>query len=503
MSGSLPIKCYLSVDGSESNEIRRFTLDSEVVGNFTYLMEKIRAIYPQLLRENFHVMYIDEENDKVTISSDDELVSALMFANRQDKEPFRVFIQLAKVSGKRCSSTSGEPQGNNQGDLHIGVTCDGCQGAIKGFRYKCLQCPDYDLCGKCEMKGIHPAHTFIRVSGRLPASWMAMRQLLNEGRDIPTWRRNHPRSRSGHCNPHGRWNAWCPSGINVEIDPQPSCGQEKDEGKKDETCPWKVHIEKAKQAAQAFQEATGNEFLHDIGNTISTLLEQFGIETLVDVQTSESEPKLPSGCFKPEQKKEEKIEKPEEKREEMNEKPTEEPPKETIIPVQVEEVQKDEAPKEDVTATPEPLAAAADRNPYAALTDAAVAVNKPDSTPIETPVPEQVVETSTPVFAVGAYPILKSPTRDSDDWTIVDEQSPSAAKAAVSNASTLGLGARPKPPPQINETPLHPDPLIAGALETMMAMGFTNEGGWLVQLLQVKNGDIGKVLDVLQSNRRH
>lgn len=58
MSNTLAFKCYLSTNGSQDNEIRRFTLESDVVGNFTYLKEKVRSIYPQLLRDNFSLMYI-------------------------------------------------------------------------------------------------------------------------------------------------------------------------------------------------------------------------------------------------------------------------------------------------------------------------------------------------------------------------------------------------------------------------------------------------------------
>jgi sequestosome 1 len=42
------------------------------------------------------------------------------------------------------------------------------------------------------------------------------------------------------------------------------------------------------------------------------------------------------------------------------------------------------------------------------------------------------------------------------------------------------------------------EPHIADAVNRMMSMGFSNEGGWLTQLLESKNGDIDKALDVLQ-----
>ena len=43
------------------------------------------------------------------------------------------------------------------------LACDGCDGQIAGTRYRCTQCPDYDLCRACEIADRHTEHHMVAL----------------------------------------------------------------------------------------------------------------------------------------------------------------------------------------------------------------------------------------------------------------------------------------------------------------------------------------------------
>ncbi|CAG0896751.1 unnamed protein product [Darwinula stevensoni] len=68
-----------------------------------------------------------------------------------------------------------QPPGSvSEWDVHDGVTCSSCRGPVRGNRYKCLECKDFDLCSSCEASGTkHSQHSFIRLPSRVPVDSLA------------------------------------------------------------------------------------------------------------------------------------------------------------------------------------------------------------------------------------------------------------------------------------------------------------------------------------------
>ena len=65
-----------------------------------------------------------------------------------------------------------EEQARKDGYVHRRVTCDSCNVTpIRGIRYRCANCHDYDLCEQCEAMQIHiKTHLFYKI--RVPAPYL-------------------------------------------------------------------------------------------------------------------------------------------------------------------------------------------------------------------------------------------------------------------------------------------------------------------------------------------
>ncbi|KAF2741482.1 hypothetical protein EJ04DRAFT_399756, partial [Polyplosphaeria fusca] len=67
-----------------------------------------------------------------------------------------------------------EDRARKEGVIHRGITCNGCDAKpIRGIRYRCANCVDYDLCSDCEATNTHiKTHIFYKI--RVPAPYLLL-----------------------------------------------------------------------------------------------------------------------------------------------------------------------------------------------------------------------------------------------------------------------------------------------------------------------------------------
>jgi len=118
----------------------------------------------------FSFIWRDEEDEDITVSSNEEL----LLAGEECTGVLKMYATVtacpssssdeAPVCPRRRKALPGPKNKKMLSKLHVGVICDGCEGPVKGPRFKCAVCQDFDLCKVCRRKGTHKEHEFYRIA---------------------------------------------------------------------------------------------------------------------------------------------------------------------------------------------------------------------------------------------------------------------------------------------------------------------------------------------------
>ncbi|KAL5012386.1 hypothetical protein ScPMuIL_010937 [Solemya velum] len=462
---SLTVKAFLLKGDNSSPEIRRVSIPADVTSSYEYLFKKLADIFSSLRRsENFSLYWKDPDGDLVSFSTDEELLEALGYIN---DNIFRVYIKEKKQKTRA-------DEAEDKGQFHPGVTCDGCEMPVVGIRFKCLVCPDYDLCSACEGKGTHTEHDMTKIS--CPVDFLGM-----FGMGKPSCPKGRGRGRHGHgargrhCGPEvpsadsegsqepGSYGMWGSQGPFV---PPPhfrrwmqKCMKRWHGKTTPNARPCDAGGEKSAQSMDNEDKETtqGEDFLRTIGEQVAAMLDPFGIDVSVDVDSDEN-----------------KTESPSEKKEGHGRKHGR--------GGRHQRCHKQRSP----SSTDKPM----------------------DTSNIETENKACRAQNSNSLDANLEEAAQK---QAETEWTILNASNGQLGTPTTSEPSLAPqvplvyptVAPHASAPPDTDNTVSYPpiDPRLFAALQQMLAMGFSNEGGWLARLLEAKKGNIDQVLDTIQKGR--
>jgi len=428
-SKQVSLKVCLLDNEKSKLEVRRFLVPQDCSTSLLYLKEKIRTAFGARLHGSFKISWLDQDKDQVIIDTDEDLMIAL---NDQSGPLFKINIIL-DVQGEAKS-----------GELHPGVICDGCQGSVKGSRYKCLECFNYDLCSSCENQGTHLDHNMIRITNpdtnAFPRHFAHMMNRMHK-RFTEKAKRENQESRESK-NPRESCKRPGFRGF------RPRCYQGQNFGNFAEffhgpNGPCQMP---SGQKAGSGEAPTNLNDLFNIGEAVKTALNVFGVNVDIEVDPQTTAEKNSK-----------------EKEQDKDCKPAENP-KETNDFKKAKDV-KDSKASEESKITQEA------KDSMASM-DSKDSNNSKDSKDLK---PEDLGAAS--LGAINKKP-LEDNKKENDEWTILDDKSDKTSEPLYPNLGSL-------------------NPKVQIAVQAMENMGFNNQGGWLTDLLERNDGNIGKVLDLL------
>ncbi len=73
--------------------------------------------------------------------------------------------QIAKLLPQVTSFLNSFEEEKSKSDVVHDAICNYCEQMIRGARYKCTTCVNYDLCDQCEKKGSHDeSHILMKIN---------------------------------------------------------------------------------------------------------------------------------------------------------------------------------------------------------------------------------------------------------------------------------------------------------------------------------------------------
>jgi len=140
-------------------------LQQEVPHIYTNIAEKIEEKEKKLFKDDQDA---NEENEDTELYDNSFADSEEEEEDEEDEEIENGYTEESQSLLTLLYSIA-EDQARKEGYIHRSIICNNCGEQIQGFRYKCTNCVDYDLCETCEALGVHYiTHVFLKIRISIP-----------------------------------------------------------------------------------------------------------------------------------------------------------------------------------------------------------------------------------------------------------------------------------------------------------------------------------------------
>jgi len=473
--------------------------------------------YDILTKTPFKLSWIDNDGDKISILNEEdlrtfiELKGSKIFlesdecTNPTEKKMSSEKIQSYRPNFRACRRAAPEREfvildptsGSNP--LHYGVQCDGCDGEIRGYRYKCIECPDFDLCFTCETKKLHAHHMMIRIVKPLDRPFnrhflKSMMKHRGSCREASEGKEKDKKFRHREDVPSKAFDNLM-NGIarsfNVVIEPsnEPKNAEKSNTNESNENKSTESNANEFATNSEAF--AVTSETFAKAGLVLANLVQNF--TNIMDPFTT------------PESDSPRRVVAQEKATETSDSQNNPKPSAERTLPIQptAATVPTEKVTIEDIDDVPELLS-----GPFSGPFPEPQLRNQIESRDSPPPgwdvieVVDDIVDIADPKYT-GAIPKTTPSTTPSapkvESSTLALPNYAVLARDLENHLQyTLKSPALQTPPMPIVH---HPNPKINEAIITMTSMGFSNGCGWLSRLLENVDGDIPKALEKLHPSQ--